>query len=361
MGAAIQLGRATPFEKAAAWVILACAFGFAACATESSNAAESSPVATITATDSTAIEGPVPDTGAFTISLSRAVTADTTVKFSVAGTASKTTDYVSLGTSVIIPAGQKTAKLTVTPIYDKIAEDPQTVIVTLSSGKGYTLGAAEQITATVTISDDVSPTITSAPTVTPAIATLGQSMTFTGAGAPDALSYSWDFGDGLTGTGPSVQHTYAVGGFYTVTFTVTDKVGVAVSATVPAVVVAKTLEFAKGSTLKFNFGAKGTDTLKLLTTSTIPAPLYTVFINGRNVGNLSGIRSSKNSTQMVLSHTPTEGQALREALVLPPSSLTTNSTAGTYSVDFVFAHGNDSFAGRWTASYKPGKKSGILK
>jgi DNA/RNA endonuclease G (NUC1)/PKD repeat protein len=36
------------------------------------------------------------------------------------------------------------------------------------------------------------------------------------------VSYAWDFGDGTTGTGPSVAHTYAKGGVYTVTITVTD-------------------------------------------------------------------------------------------------------------------------------------------
>ncbi|QTN38406.1 fibronectin type III domain-containing protein [Cryomorphaceae bacterium] len=41
----------------------------------------------------------------------------------------------------------------------------------------------------------------------------------------DAVSYDWDFGDGDTGSGATVQHTYAGGGQYTVTLTVTDDCG----------------------------------------------------------------------------------------------------------------------------------------
>jgi hypothetical protein len=38
-------------------------------------------------------------------------------------------------------------------------------------------------------------------------------------------AYQWNFGDGTSGTGPSVYHTYAQGGNYSVTLTVTDRGG----------------------------------------------------------------------------------------------------------------------------------------
>ena len=44
------------------------------------------------------------------------------------------------------------------------------------------------------------------------------------AGASTGNTFAWDFGDNTTGTGVSVQHTYAVGGAYNVCLVVTDNV-----------------------------------------------------------------------------------------------------------------------------------------
>lgn len=38
----------------------------------------------------------------------------------------------------------------------------------------------------------------------------------------DSLSYAWDFGDGSTGTGKKINHTYTTAGSYAVVLTVTD-------------------------------------------------------------------------------------------------------------------------------------------
>jgi aqualysin 1 len=56
----------------------------------------------------------------------------------------------------------------------------------------------------------------------------GPSCAFTDASTDDTyeiLEWSWDFGDGATSSEPSPQHTYAVGGTYTVSLTVTNSNG----------------------------------------------------------------------------------------------------------------------------------------
>ncbi|MCK5061721.1 S8 family serine peptidase [Candidatus Parcubacteria bacterium] len=51
-------------------------------------------------------------------------------------------------------------------------------------------------------------------------------VTFDGSGSldpdDDSLTYSWDFGDGGSGTGMTPGHIYAAGGIYTITLTVSD-------------------------------------------------------------------------------------------------------------------------------------------
>jgi glucose/arabinose dehydrogenase/chitodextrinase len=55
------------------------------------------------------------------------------------------------------------------------------------------------------------------------------SVTFSGSGSSDpdsdALTYSWDFGDGSTANGVSVSHTYSTAGLYPATLTVDDSRG----------------------------------------------------------------------------------------------------------------------------------------
>ena len=69
------------------------------------------------------------------------------------------------------------------------------------------------------------PVLTSAAAIAPNPARVNQNVQFTvGASDPnnDPLSYSWDFGDGTTGSGGSPVHAYAVAGIYNAVVAVSD-------------------------------------------------------------------------------------------------------------------------------------------
>ena len=72
-------------------------------------------------------------------------------------------------------------------------------------------------------------------TSTPSSAPTGTAITFDGTASYDpdgtVVSYSWAFGDGATGTGSVVTHSYSLAKTYTVTLTVTDNGGVTGSTT----------------------------------------------------------------------------------------------------------------------------------
>jgi len=76
----------------------------------------------------------------------------------------------------------------------------------------------------------------------PAIGTMGIPVTFDGSGSTDPggtiVSYDWDFGDTMVGTGMSTTHTYATAGTYMVTLTVTDDAGATNTATTSIMITA---------------------------------------------------------------------------------------------------------------------------
>lgn len=64
----------------------------------------------------------------------------------------------------------------------------------------------------------------------PSDGVVGESLSFDGNGSTDPdgsiAVYAWNFGDGATGSGPNVAHTYNAAGSYDVTLTVTDNNGI---------------------------------------------------------------------------------------------------------------------------------------
>ena len=90
-----------------------------------------SAIATITTGVNGNETGPV--NGTFIISLSKASATPTTVTFTLAGTAAEGTDYTPVMKTIVIPAGQKTATITIPVLTDAFAESNETVIATLAS------------------------------------------------------------------------------------------------------------------------------------------------------------------------------------------------------------------------------------
>ena len=116
----------------------------------------------IEATDPDAVEAPsTPDEGTFVVYRRGGPGGDLTVNFTVStapGSATEGVDYVSIGTSVVIPSGSDSATVTVTPVNDETGEEDETVTVTLAAGDPvYFLGAVDS--GTVTIVDDDLPEI----------------------------------------------------------------------------------------------------------------------------------------------------------------------------------------------------------
>ena len=69
----------------------------------------------------------------FTVTLSAASSTDTTVSYTVVGTATLGSDYTALSGSVTILAGATSATITVPVLDDALVEGTETVVVTLAS------------------------------------------------------------------------------------------------------------------------------------------------------------------------------------------------------------------------------------
>jgi PKD repeat protein len=106
------------------------------------------------------------------------------------------------------------------------------------------------------------PVVTSAAQATPSTVLIGQPVNFTVAGADpdnDVLTYTWDFGDGSTGTGATVSHTYQVAGVINVTVTIDDGVGGTVTSSVMVTVKAPNPLGDVKLAVKLNFAKANSD------------------------------------------------------------------------------------------------------
>jgi hypothetical protein len=95
----------------------------------------------------------------YTFTRSGVTTNALTVNYTLGGTATLNTDYTRTGTTntVTFAAGSSTATVTVDPTADTTVESDETVILTLATGTGYTVGTPNAATGTIT-NDDISVT-----------------------------------------------------------------------------------------------------------------------------------------------------------------------------------------------------------
>ena len=93
-----------------------------------------------------------------TVNLSPAAGGPIAVSYTLSGTATRGTDYAITGVTgnsgtVTIPAGATSVNIPVAITDDSIAEQPETIILTLTAGDGYTLGTTTTHTLTIAIND----------------------------------------------------------------------------------------------------------------------------------------------------------------------------------------------------------------
>lgn len=98
------------------------------------------------------------EAGTLVLTRTGSTTAPLTVALTWTGAATNGTDYAGLPTSVVIPAGQSSVDLVVTPLNDTAIEGPEDAIATIATNAAYVRNAAGT-TATVTITDDDTPVL----------------------------------------------------------------------------------------------------------------------------------------------------------------------------------------------------------
>src|SRR5262249_44329752 len=111
------------------------------------------PVVTVTATTPDTLEGSSTP-GVLTFTRTGDTSADLAVKVPFGGTASGGLDYTSISL-VVLPAGQASTTVNVSPIDDSAFENTETVVATVQAAGGYTVGSPS--VAVVSIADNDGP------------------------------------------------------------------------------------------------------------------------------------------------------------------------------------------------------------
>ena len=130
-------------------------------------------------------------------------------------------DALSFSASPALPPGATYNTSTGEFSWTPGGSDAGTYSITFCASDG---NASDCETITITVSSENAPPVAVAGG--PYSGAAGQPVTLNGSASSDPdgdnLTYTWDFGDGQTGTGAVVSHTYAVANNYLATLTVTD-------------------------------------------------------------------------------------------------------------------------------------------
>ena len=90
----------------------------------------------------------------YTFTLNQAAFSATSINYTIGGTATNGTDYATIASPLVIPAGNTTGTVTVNPTADATIEADETVTLTLAAGTGYTVGVPNSATGTI-LNDDL--------------------------------------------------------------------------------------------------------------------------------------------------------------------------------------------------------------
>ena len=134
------------------------------------------------------------------------------------GTPTGTVSFSDGGTALAsVPLSGGTATL----ITSALAQGNHSITATYSGDGNFNQSVSAAISQTVI----AYPVVTSPPSLSVGTVFNGQSVNLS-VGATDpannSLTYTWDFGDGSTGSGSSVDHVYATAGTFTVTVTISN-------------------------------------------------------------------------------------------------------------------------------------------
>src|SRR5213082_1247742 len=189
------------------------------------------PTVTVVATDAIATEGDS-DPATFTFTRSGNTDSDLTVNYDLNGTATKWDDYRraegDMPTSITIPAGSASARLTIYAVDDVEVEGDETVVLTLSSDAAYDVGSPNSATVTIHDNDQPPPppALTADFTANPTSGSVPLTVQFTDRSIGAIMAWDWNFGDGLFhSSARNPSHIYLLPGDYRVTLTVTGSGG----------------------------------------------------------------------------------------------------------------------------------------